>query len=448
MPTPSAANLPSPKSWDEFEDMCADLFSREWADPNATRYGRQGQRQNGVDIYGTLASGGIAGVQCKGRRSWPPRPLETADLDEEVAKAKDFKPALRTLTIATAAPDDGKIQDHARAITVQHQSEGLFAVHVVGWAELTRRLTQHGDLIEKHYGFVSLASLRKEIHESRTATAELVVARLKGQREAPLPPPAASEPLPLVAAARNSEESQTNLQDAAERDLAQRYRLTYRSHLFIEGAATDEFGSLGAELLAGKYAIVVSSWRRRVLLRAARSAAARRNIPDAEDFLSAAQALEGDEPDVAARARIADARDEVDLAIRLLRDGKDAESRSVLLSILDRRHGTDKALEWWRTQGLSVSDLTAVGAHTLTVLHLKKEEHEEARRILEALPDYHIEEGPSLLLMRAGVRLACTLPKPERPSVLAGLSVDIRRFRPIISDEALSDELEKVDQTT
>src|SRR5690348_4063772 len=354
MPTPSTANLPPPKSWDEFEDICADLFSREWGDPNTTRYGRQGQRQYGVDIYGAPTSGGIAGVQCKGRRAWPPPPLKTADLDEEVAKAKGFKPALRTLTIATAAPDDAKIQDHARAITEQHQSEGLFAVHVVGWAELTRRLTQHGDLVEKHYGFVSLASLRKEIQESRTATAELVVARLKDQREATLPPPPASEPLPLVAVARNTEESQTNLQDAAERDLAQRYRLAYRRHIFVEGAATDEFAALGAELLAGKYAGVASSTRKRVLLRAARSAAARRNIPDAEGFLAAAQALEGDEPDVMARARIADARDEIELAVRFLRDRKDAESRSVLLSILDRRHGTDKALEWWRTQGLSV----------------------------------------------------------------------------------------------
>ena len=51
MPTPSTANLPIPKDWDEFENLCADLFSKEWGDRNATRNGRQGQRQHGVDIY-------------------------------------------------------------------------------------------------------------------------------------------------------------------------------------------------------------------------------------------------------------------------------------------------------------------------------------------------------------------------------------------------------------
>ena len=50
MVTPATSHLDPPKSWEELEEICADLFSREWKDNNATRYGRQGQRQNGVDI--------------------------------------------------------------------------------------------------------------------------------------------------------------------------------------------------------------------------------------------------------------------------------------------------------------------------------------------------------------------------------------------------------------
>jgi hypothetical protein len=179
MPTPSTAHLPPPKSWDEFEDICADLFSSEWGDRNATRYGRQGQRQNGVDIYGSPADGGLAGAQCKGRRAWPPKPLTTDDIDAEVAKAKQFKPPLTEFTIATTAPDDTKLQDHARAITERHKKKGVFSVNVVGWGELIRRLTQYDHLVEKHYKFVALTSLRKEIRDVPDATANIVVERLR-----------------------------------------------------------------------------------------------------------------------------------------------------------------------------------------------------------------------------------------------------------------------------
>ena len=71
MPTIASSELPVPKSWDEFEDICADLFGRIWNDHNIVRYGRMGQRQHGVDIRGQLPAGGIAGVQCKRKRQWP-----------------------------------------------------------------------------------------------------------------------------------------------------------------------------------------------------------------------------------------------------------------------------------------------------------------------------------------------------------------------------------------
>jgi hypothetical protein len=94
MVTASTAQLPPPENWDEFEQMSADLFGEEWQDRNVTRYGRQGQRQNGVDIYGRPDGEGYAGVQGKGKKVWPPRPLKTSDIDEEVEKAKAFEPAV------------------------------------------------------------------------------------------------------------------------------------------------------------------------------------------------------------------------------------------------------------------------------------------------------------------------------------------------------------------
>lgn len=94
MPTIASSELPVPKSWDEFEDICADLFGLIWNDPNVVRYGRMGQRQHGVDIRGQLPGGGIAGVQCKRKRQWPVSELTTNDIDDEVSEALSFEPSL------------------------------------------------------------------------------------------------------------------------------------------------------------------------------------------------------------------------------------------------------------------------------------------------------------------------------------------------------------------
>lgn len=39
MPSPTTTKLPRPKSWDEFEDICADVLKRIWVDPYIVRNG-------------------------------------------------------------------------------------------------------------------------------------------------------------------------------------------------------------------------------------------------------------------------------------------------------------------------------------------------------------------------------------------------------------------------
>ena len=65
MPTLSNSHLPKPKSWDEFEDITLDALRFRWNSPDLTRHGRQGQKQDGVDIYGMDSFGQQIGVQCK-----------------------------------------------------------------------------------------------------------------------------------------------------------------------------------------------------------------------------------------------------------------------------------------------------------------------------------------------------------------------------------------------
>lgn len=45
---PVHSELPPPKTWEDFEELCADLFAAEWNDPHLVRHGRAGQEQSGV----------------------------------------------------------------------------------------------------------------------------------------------------------------------------------------------------------------------------------------------------------------------------------------------------------------------------------------------------------------------------------------------------------------
>jgi hypothetical protein len=112
--------LRPPPSWDKFEEICADLFSRIWGDPQVVRYGTRGQAQNDIDIYGKN-DGTDSGVQCKGKRDWPPTKLTISEIDEEVEKAKAFSLKLRSFIIATTAENHARLTDRANAISAEHE---------------------------------------------------------------------------------------------------------------------------------------------------------------------------------------------------------------------------------------------------------------------------------------------------------------------------------------
>ena len=103
MPLPINSQYAPPKSWEEFEDLCADLYALIWNDKGTQKHGRQGQPQGGVDVYGRPDGKNYTGVQCKKKSIWPPTDLTTDEIDEEVEKAKTWKPGLKHLIIATTA---------------------------------------------------------------------------------------------------------------------------------------------------------------------------------------------------------------------------------------------------------------------------------------------------------------------------------------------------------
>lgn len=141
-----------PKTWQQFEELCADVFAAEWSDPALVRHGCGGQAQDGVDIYGQCGNRWPVGLQCKRKSRWPVTTLTKKEIDKEVAAALKFSPKLRSFYILTTAPDDKALQKHARDITVRHKKKRLFDVTVLGWGEICQRATRYQNVADKHFG--------------------------------------------------------------------------------------------------------------------------------------------------------------------------------------------------------------------------------------------------------------------------------------------------------
>ena len=166
--------LPPPKSWTAFEDLCHSLFRAVWHDPLAQKHGRAGQAQHGVDIFGSPNGNYsiVQGVQCKGKDRLYGNKTTLAELKQEIEKAQAFEPPLSHWIFATTAPVDSTIQQAARQISEERQREGRFTVSVLGWGGILDLLCEHKQVLADLYPGhgVDSAALLKNLQEMPRAS--------------------------------------------------------------------------------------------------------------------------------------------------------------------------------------------------------------------------------------------------------------------------------------
>jgi len=142
----------APENWQDFENLCCDLWREIWKDTNAQKNGRSGQNQNGVDISGRpYKKAKWAGVQCKGKNDYKNNILTEKEILREIEKAKGFEPKLSEFIIATSGKKDAKIEKLARKITNEHQKKGLFSFHVWGWDDIKKQLDFFPEVKKVHF---------------------------------------------------------------------------------------------------------------------------------------------------------------------------------------------------------------------------------------------------------------------------------------------------------
>jgi hypothetical protein len=194
----AAKQLPAPQTPDAFEALCLDVWRRLLNDPHAQVYGRGGQQQRGVDIFGRRdRSMDWVGIQCKVRRGGELRPR---DIETDLEAAATMNPRLSEFVIATTARRDTTMQDLARERTARNQAVGLFVVTTFFWDDFEIFLQNDAnlDLLQKHYGeFIvrllptgtvvsKMLSLRVGVERPDTLY-ELIIGKTLPRREAESP---------------------------------------------------------------------------------------------------------------------------------------------------------------------------------------------------------------------------------------------------------------------
>jgi hypothetical protein len=158
MPTLSNINLPTPKSWEEFEEISLDALRIKWDSPNLQRHGRQGQQQAGVDIYGDDYLSQIAGVQCKKYDT----DLTLKIIEDEVKNAESFDPPLDVFYIATTFPTDATLQKQIRLISKKRRGAGKFPVGIFFWNDIVQELVTNEKILKKHFPQISVDSFQSK----------------------------------------------------------------------------------------------------------------------------------------------------------------------------------------------------------------------------------------------------------------------------------------------
>jgi len=136
--------LPKPENWQDFESLCKKLWGEIWEIPyKIKKNGRIGQPQNGVDISGIpRGQSGYWGIQCKGKDEYTHSKLTESEVDNEIKKAKNFKPELEVFIIATTSNKDSKIEEYIRLKDIDNRGNNGFEIILFCWEDIV-------DLIEE-----------------------------------------------------------------------------------------------------------------------------------------------------------------------------------------------------------------------------------------------------------------------------------------------------------
>lgn len=142
-----------PKNWKDFETLTKEVATLK-LNINFDFYGRDGQNQDGVDLFSRDSYHRYIGIQCKSRKSKSDDLISTiseTQLKNWIKEAQNFRPNLHKFIIATTTFTDTKVQDILNKINDIRIRKKLFTVEIWFWEVFELELNKHSSLLYLFY---------------------------------------------------------------------------------------------------------------------------------------------------------------------------------------------------------------------------------------------------------------------------------------------------------
>lgn len=155
-----AMELSPPRWWQDFQELTLDLSRYLWPDIKAADVvGRDGQSQNGVDVF-VQRQNEVIGIQCKRRarkkgesKLMAGGEISKKELDALIDDAEAFGD-LNQFVVATTVLPDENLQAYVREVNRTRQAAGEFTVEVWFWTRFQTEIGLRPELLYRHYELV------------------------------------------------------------------------------------------------------------------------------------------------------------------------------------------------------------------------------------------------------------------------------------------------------
>lgn len=146
MPTSPLMEIPKSRSAKEFESICKDILEKKYGS-RFEKYGRDGQKQNGIDICNTISSNSCIVAQCKNyiNQSSAKSLIKAIENDINSSKNLPFYKDINKFIVMTSMDRDKKVQDSICSISCGFNIELWF------WEDIQEVICSNDDLIKKYY---------------------------------------------------------------------------------------------------------------------------------------------------------------------------------------------------------------------------------------------------------------------------------------------------------
>lgn len=155
--------LPPPQNWQDFEKLMRGVVDVIWKQQGWQQYGRPGQAQSGVDLFGYDNNNRFTGIQCKKVNTTNDQGelLKTGLLTDKIirkeikAAEKIDQPKLERFIIVTTSSRDTSVQDIIRKIADERKNANTFRVEIWFWEDIVVQIEKHQELQYLYYSDIA-----------------------------------------------------------------------------------------------------------------------------------------------------------------------------------------------------------------------------------------------------------------------------------------------------